>query len=477
MLQNVLATCETASARVLRSAESRRWVWFGIFLPVVLALHLFAAGQIIARSNQDFKRADQGAEMWLAGVAAYNNDWWPRRSDGVRHPAWSWLARFVMDPDDGKFFEKGKWLNTGVACVFLVALGVMATRFWGGLVAANVLLLSSMGILLVRATYFQPEPLYYAFSFFAAAAAWQILRQRGWFWYPVLGVLAGFAYLSKPSFEPFLLALLFALGIRTLLQKAVFPPLKDMFGILMVGAIVLLMALPLGLNKAELFGSPTFSYPKIWMWMDDFDTEAWPWQDAHPGRAQLEKVPPDEIPSFTWYFDRHTIGDAVARTFSGSQVVLARFFFPETRRTAAEFFWKNADLKKWEQPLSHRGVYLILLFLVPLALLAGPKIPAASFSPPNVACAAYAFTAFALYALLYGWYYPIGRGDRFMGSLWIPCIVLAAFLGVQAWRHSAAAYKNSLFFGVHAAILVSLLLQGLNLALLLANGAVLTTRN
>jgi hypothetical protein len=39
---------------------------------------------------------------------------------------------------------------------------------------------------------------------------------------------------------------------------------------------------------------------------------------------------------------------------------------------------------------------------------------------------------FAAFALLYGWYTPIGRGDRFMLSLWVPLVFT-----LMAWSERA----------------------------------------
>jgi hypothetical protein len=46
---------------------------------------------------------------------------------------------------------------------------------------------------------------------------------RSWWWYPVFGVLAGFSYLSKPSFEPFLVVFAASLGLRLILDRDLAP--------------------------------------------------------------------------------------------------------------------------------------------------------------------------------------------------------------------------------------------------------------
>jgi hypothetical protein len=471
-----VACVEELSARIVGWSDRRRWTVFWIVVPVVLLAHLFAAGRLIDAANQDLRRSDQGAEIWLARVTAHKNHLWPMHTDGVRHPMWSWLAARVSHPDDNAFFRRGKWLNTAVACTVIIAVGAMAAGTMGGLVCATATALSSLGILLARGAFFQPEPLYYGFSFLAAYACWRILCDGGWRWYGTLGVAAGFAYLSKPSFEPMAAAFVLAWLVRTRICGGW--RFREAVWLGLAGVVALAMAAPLLWQKKEMFGSATFSYPKVWMWMDDFESEAWPWQDAHPGRAQLEAVKPGEMPSAAWYFKRHTPGEAAARAFDGTRTVLSRFLFPESRRTPAEFLWKTPQIRKWEQPLAHRGIYLLVLFALPVALLvAGPCGQAPPPPRCGPACAVFAVTAFLLYLFLYGWYHPIGRGDRFMGALWIPCVFLACHLGHAALARSNGCLRHTVFAATHILVLCSLALQTVSLLSLLASGTVPTLRN
>src|SRR5688572_6499148 len=77
--------------------EARRWKVLAVTLPLVLLLHLAFATVTIQKSNQDWRPSDQMAENYLA-VAA-KNDPLPARSDGVRHPLWSWTVGHFYHPD------------------------------------------------------------------------------------------------------------------------------------------------------------------------------------------------------------------------------------------------------------------------------------------------------------------------------------------------------------------------------------------
>ena len=279
--------------------QAHRWAALSLTLPIVLAVHLISAAVTIRHSNQDPVASDQGAEMWLAATS--RDDLFPQRTDGVRHPLWSWIARSVYTEDKTAFFGRGKWLNTFLCVIFLSGLGLVVARWLDPLATANLLLLSSLGVLLVRGTYFQPEPLYYILFFLATVVAWRILQGGPLWLYAVFGVLCGLAFLAKPSLLPFLIVFALAFCLRALLAlnsgDTEWRAARNLAGMVLVAAILAVMLLPLALFSEKYFGSPLFNYTKYWMWMDDFMTEAWPFQDKYPGRVQLEQLPEEEKPS------------------------------------------------------------------------------------------------------------------------------------------------------------------------------------
>lgn len=61
---------------------------------------------------------------------------------------------------------------------------------------------------------------------------------------------------------------------------------------------------------------PFFGYPNVWMWMDDFDT-GFKWMEQHPDAAALKAVPPDEMPSFANYRRTRTPDQMLARLADG----------------------------------------------------------------------------------------------------------------------------------------------------------------
>lgn len=480
LLTKQAALGEAASSS-LRWLEARRWRVLAVILPVVLILHTYCAAVMIRHSNQDSVKSDQGAEMWMAALSG--DDLLPQRTDGVRHPLWSWLARHAVYTEDaGAFFVRGKWLNTVLCLGFLTVLGVTVTRWADPLATANLLLLSSLGILVVRGTFFQPEPLYYILSFFAGVMVWRILRGTAVWTYFAFGVVAALAYLSKPSLLPFLLAFAAAFGVRLVLtlvrREGNWPPGRNILGGVMAAAVFALMLLPLGRFSAEAFGRPFFNYTKMWMWTDDFDAEAWAFQKKFPGRVQLETLTAAETPSLQNYFQRHSLAEAWTRGWSGSCRVLTTFFFPEDKVKGAAFFWR-ADQRHWNQPLAQRGIYLLVLAVLCMGLIWPVRtlVAARLAESRNLAFAVFLLSGLGLYVGLYGWYYPIGRGDRFMGSLWVPAVFLLAWWAWILRRIEDHDGTNTAYLGVHGAILMSLLLQVSGILWRFSHGIYLVTRN
>jgi len=460
--------------------EAHRWQALAVTLPLVVLMHLVAAAATIRHSNQVSTASDQGAEMWLAATS--RDDLVPQRTDGVRHPLWSWLARNLYTEDPAAFFTRGKWLNSGLCVVFLCALGVVVTRWLDPLATANLLLLSSLGIFLVRGTYFQPEPLYYILSFLAGVLVWRLLRGATLWAYLSFGGVCGLAYLSKPSLLPFLLAFAAAYVLRIFLavrrHEKNWPPGKNLLRLALAFALFALMLIPLGRFSQEAFGKPFFNYTKFWMWMDDFETEAWPLQTKYPGGIQLKTLPADETPSPSWYFRRHSVTDAIQRTTSGSREIAVRFFWPEEKLSGPAFFWR-ASGKKWSQPLAHRGVYLLALAGLCAGLFwlvrksAWPRLA----TPEILAFGAFLLMAAGLYVGLYGWYYPIGHGDRFMGSLWVPVVFLLSWWAFLFRSRAGGKGADISYLAVHLAILISLLIQGAGMFWRFQQGIYLVTRN
>ena len=79
--------------------------------------------------------------------------------------------------------------------------------------------------------------------------------------------------------------------------------------------------------------------------------------------------------------------------------------------------------------------------------------------------------------LLYGWYWPIGRGDRFMGSLWIPCVFAFTWSAFELRRLVGSRFGDVAYLTIHGVILISLAWQIVGILWRFAAGIYLVTRN
>jgi len=312
--------------------------------------------------------------------------------------------------------------------------------------------------------------------------ALRILRgARGWH-FAAFGVTCGIAYLAKPSLLPFLLAFGAAFALRLIFalvrKDASWRPLPNLGGIAVTCGIFAVMLIPLALYTTEFYGKPLFNYTKYWMWMDDFRSEAYAFAVRNPGWMELEKLRPEEIPGPAWYFRRHTVREAFQRGAHGASEVAERFFFPESKLVWRAFFWR-LPVGHWRQPLSHRGVYLLgfaalcLILAWPVRRTLLPRLA----QPDALCCAALILMTGCLYTGLYGWYYPVGKGDRFMGSLWVPAVFLAVWAAFTLRRLGGSKRGNAVYLGVHGLTLFSLLLQIACVTWLFSQGYFLATQN
>ena len=180
----------------------------------------------------------------------------------------------------------------------------------------------------------------------------------------------------------------------------------------------------------ERWGDPRFTYPGAWMWMDDYK-DCYTWMGAHPDKASLEAIPPAEKPSFSNYHKSHTPEQIKARLVEGITDKVTRLIDPKIVKIK-----KDGSFAGWKVVLDRRGWYLAGLGVIVLgaALVVWSRRKAVDRFGLKVGEGAWAATIFSLgcvagYSLLYGWYGNIGRGERFMLSLFFPvvfCLVWAS---------------------------------------------------
>jgi len=104
---------------------------------------------------------------------------------------------------------------------------------------------------------------------------------------------------------------------------------------------------------------------------------------------------------------------------------------------------KDGTFGGWRVLLEQRGIYLAVLGSVTLAAgaLVWSRRKAVDRTGLAATSGAWAAVLFVVgsavgYTLLYGWYDPIGRGDRFMLSLYLPLVFCLAWGAEHLMDHA-----------------------------------------
>jgi len=417
------------------------WAWLAVYL----AIHFHLGTILIARTNRDRLATDQQNNIELA--LASRADVVPFRTDGVVNPLWPWVASRFATEDQERFFMRGRWFNLVLAAAVMAGVGLAAARVLPLGAAVAVLFAGGIAGLLPQAVWFQPETLYFSFFAITAALCWATLWRNPLWLHAAIGLSAGLAYLAKASVTLLLAAWVGASAVRAVAgwisrgRDDGWRPWRSAVGLGIVAAVFVAVIAPRAWFARERFGDPLHSYPKYWMWHDDFGKESVPFMAAHRDAASLRALDPERRPSAGNYLRAHGWEGVRERLVSGVVAKAWRFLLPEGKVP------EKRPSKGWKSVAPARGWWLAPCAVVCAAgLIAGLAFAGvrARWSPAGVAATAFVAAAFLVYLLAYGWYHAIGRGDRFMVSLYLPLVAALAggavgLAGRGRWRLAATA--------------------------------------
>lgn len=487
----ITAKPEPSSAATFRGWQA--WAAFGIFLFGYVWLYFYLGTHLIHQTNQDRLNWDQQHNIVMSlrslerekqpigpGESVTAALWrsFPHYTDGVVNPLWPWIAARFATADHEAYFVRGKWFNLILSGVFLIGLGLVTARSFSIPSAVALLLAGGLAAVLPRSVYFQPEPVYYICFFLAWVCALSLLRRNTLWLYGILGVLLGLSYLAKTSIQAFVLAFI---GVTTLRCVADWwrgrrpgspdsLPADERWSLAnhFIGLAVLAMAFfatagPRLSYANDAFGDPFHSYPGYWMWMDDFAQGA-EFMQRYPNAEALARLPEAERPSPGRYLRTHSLAETLERLRHGTFEKLDDFFAPaEWRKSGREMVpfrgwllggfvalflamavlrWHASRQKdRWIYPVGSQSARWMLLF---------------------------AAGTFVISALAFGFYEPIGKGDRFMVALYLPVAVTLVWVAErfrrQLQRTDYATLANRLLFGGQALIALAVLIRVLPLA-------------
>ena len=462
------------------------WIAFGAFLIGFTWLYFYFGAHLIYQTNRDRLNYDQQHNITMSLKALEREDlpigpgesvtaalWrsFPHFTDGVVNPLWPWIAARFAHDDHEIFFLRGKWFNVILGGVFLVGLGLIVARSFSILSGVVVVLLGGFGSVLPRAPFFQPETIYFILLFAAWSCAISLMKRNTLWQYALLGFLLGAAYLAKTSIQPFVLVFLAVTTLRSLIEwfrsrrhkrtadeRWSLP--NQFIGLAVMGMMFFSMTGPRLSYANTAYGNPFHSYPGYWMWMDDFEQGA-EFMRKYGSREQLESLPPDQKPSAVNYLRTHKPAEIWERLRQGTIKKFDELMFPTEARQNPK------RTKAWKRLLPQRGWLLIWEGVILLtmagfyvAALRGKEKLIWRIGPQNARWGLlFAVGTFVLYTLAYGFYEPIGKGDRFMLSLYLPmvmtCVWMAERFRRQLRRTGRARLVNRLFAAMQWVVILT----------------------
>ncbi len=476
-----------------RSIRPRKSIWvrlaFVFFLLLFNAVYFFLATQLFYQTNRDRLNRDQEHNITMAdrtlereqaelkpedGITASMWRKLPHYTDGVVNPLWPWIAARFQSEDHETFFQRGKWFNIVLTAVFLNLLGLVCARVFSIPGAINLLLIGGLGALLPRAVYFQPESIYYILFFATWVCCLALMRHNELWLYALLGVFAGLAYLAKSSVQPLLLVFLGVTALRFVVEAfrrrrgrvpdSRWHPQNHFIGMAVLVMSFLMVAGPRLSFAYEQYGDPLHSYPGYWLWMDHFE-DGYQFMADHGDRESLQNITEENKPSMSNYVRSHSREEMWQRMQNGVEVKVGGMLYPQKTKQ------NKAKNREWKQVLPDRGEYLLgLLGIVAVmavvhwwAMRRVDKGELRSQPWGGAWMLMFATGAFVLYALAYGFYTPIGKGDRFMLSLYLPLVVTLVWIAerlrrqtVRGGHHRWAAW---LYAGMNVALSVVVIMR------------------
>ncbi len=168
---------------------------------ILTGLYLYGTIQHLKKVNLGRALSNQNAYIDIAKEMHETKHLY--LGDRNRMPLYPFLqSLFYSGEVDEKFFIKGKYINVILSILILFSLFFIFKKYFNLFYTVNLLLITAFSVFMFKAAYFQCEILFYFLNFISFLLMWKMLVKPSVKWGIITGVVAGLAYLTKPSVLP-----------------------------------------------------------------------------------------------------------------------------------------------------------------------------------------------------------------------------------------------------------------------------------
>ncbi|UCF32431.1 MAG: tetratricopeptide repeat protein [Phycisphaerales bacterium] len=376
--------------------------------------------------------------------------------DRNRMPLVPTLLSLVYEEDWDAFVARSAWLGIFTSLLVLVGVGILAHAVLPKWSATVLMISTAFAVFLEQASFVQAELVFYGLFFLSWWLLVRVLRSASIRWAVAAGICAALAYLTKASALPLLISFVFFMMVRAVVSwraasdgdaESESPitspgPGRILYSLLAVVACFVVVVYPYISENQARFGRYFYNVNStFYMWCDSWE-EAASFTKKYHIDEQYPEAPPEEIPGPVNYWRTHSTGQILRRLF-GPAVPVA---FPQPRSAGEQY---------------------LLYGVVPLALIMGLALLIARRRKLGVRLSAvrhidwlvgaFCITTLVGYILAYRWYRPVGYGERFILSLYLPVVCAFFWVAERTFRDQRKAHSERRGLSVTNALAIVLL--------------------
>ena len=419
------------------------WSWLRLaWLALAAALFVGMALVHADRVNVDPKRHDQ--DSYLAFAVKQKESSFTALGTRRQMPIYPTLQALFYTPgmSEAAHFARAKRVNIALSAAIALALAALLARLLPKEEARNVALVTIFFVIAFRAPYVQAEVLVYAAIFVLFVLLCAMWRRPSLPLAIAAGGTAAIGFLVKGTTLLGLYVFLGALAARELVRlarrKAPVLALKNLaLGAVTFGAFFAGIW-PYAKNSKEIYGAYLYDMnTRYVMWCDSWEHYAslnWRFGTHDVWKSH----PPPEIPTMGSYLATHSIWDIVKRTLGGLAEVIGNCL------------------------ISHGyALFFVLLWAFATALVkAHPDLRRRIFRPRELDWVGWFVLPYlAVYLLVFGFYGPLGAGERFSLAMFVPATyaITRAFAGKAGPEHTVKIGRVALDWAGFQSLLFALL--------------------